>query len=55
MVLEVLEQTELIRDEVVADNFFPHIIIRHVSVVQIAAASQTVPKDEIDWSHGQED
>ena len=55
MVLEVLEQTELVRDEVVADNLFSHIIIAHVSVVQITAASQTVPKDEIDWSHGQED
>ena len=55
MVLEVLEHTELVRDEFVADNLFPHIIIAHVSVVQIAAASQTVPKDEIDWSHGHED
>ena len=55
MVLEVLEQTELIRNEVVADNLFPHIITFHVSVVQLAAASQTFPKNEIDWSRGQED
>ena len=55
MVLEVLELTELIRNEVVADNLFSHISIAQVSFIQRAAASQTGPKDEIDWSHSKED
>ena len=55
MILEVLEITELISDEVVADNLFSHVIIAHVSIVQIAAASKTGPKNEIDWSRSQED
>ena len=33
MVLEVLEQTKLIRNEVVADTLFSHIISMHVSGV----------------------
>ena len=55
MIPEVIKLAELIRDEVVADNLFSHVIIAHVSIVQIAAASKTVPKNEIDWSHSQED
>ena len=55
MVLEVLKQTKLIRNEVVADNLFSHIISRHVSGVHRAATSHYVPKNEIDGSQGQED
>ena len=39
MILEVLELAELISDEVVADNFFSHIIIAHISIIHSAAAS----------------
>ena len=55
MVLEIIELTELIRNEFVAHNLFSHVISAHVSFVHLAAASTTGPENVIDWSHGQED